>query len=639
MEPYRGIKFNSHDSYFKSPSGAIPTDGTATLRVLVPHVLDAYGVTLRLWEDGREKLLNMTQKHTFASTPYGDFLDEYTINVSRETSGLIWYQFTVNTPVRPYYLCAPSDGLGGECEIHLHPHTDRSFLLTVYDKDFSVPPWAQGSVMYQIFPDRFYRNPDFGDTGNRKMHGSFSEMPDWQIDEEKGYYPADDFFGGNLKGIENKLGYLKSLGVDVIYLNPIFRAYSNHRYDTGDYEEIDPLLGTNEDFISLCTEAKRNGIRIILDGVFSHTGSNSKYFNRENVYPTVGAYQSDDSPYRKWYKFEKFPDKYDCWWGVWSLPCVDENEPSYRNYILNSDDGIAVQWLNRGASGWRLDVADELPDSFIGDLRKTVKSKDRDALIIGEVWEDASTKISYGKQREFLFGSELDTVMNYPLRNATVKLLREEMSTEDFCRTMLSLREHYPEATFNCLMNFVSTHDVERIITALAADTSKLSREEQANFTVDRNTLLQATESAKLAALIIFSLPGMPCIYYGDEAGLTGCKDPFNRKPFPWGNENVELTEWYKKLAEIHDCPCFKYGSLFLDSAGSLISIRRKHGDGMRYVLINVSDSTVETMLDVTYFSKTPQLLLDNGGGVQFGERENGYYLLLPPKGGAVFGT
>lgn len=639
MEPYRGIKFNSHDIFFKSPLGAISAEGVTTLRILVPRVLDAYGVTLRVWEDGREKLLSMAQEHTFASTPYGDYLDEYRVNVSRETSGLVWYQFIVNTATRPYYVCAPSDGLGGECEIHLHPHTDRSYLLTVYDSDFSVPEWAQGSVMYQIFPDRFYRNPHFGNVNGKKMHQSFAELPDWQIDESKGYYPADDFFGGNLKGIEEKLDYLKSLGVDVIYLNPIFKAYSNHRYDTGDYEEIDPLLGTNEDFVNLCNEAKKKNVRIILDGVFSHTGSDSKYFNKENSYPTLGAYQSEDSPYRKWYKFEKYPDKYDCWWGVWSLPCVDENEPSYRDYILNPENGIVTRWLNNGASGWRLDVADELPDGFIANLRKTVKQKDRNALIIGEVWEDASTKISYGKQREFLFGNELDTVMNYPLRNATVKLLRKEISLENFCRTVLSLREHYPEQVFNCLMNFISTHDVERIITALSSDTSKLSREEQACFSVDSKTLLQATENAKLATLIIFSLPGMPCIYYGDEAGLTGCKDPFNRKPFPWGNENRELTEWYVNLAKIHNCNCFKYGSLYLDCAGSLLSIRRKYGNEMRYVLINASDNTVETMLDITYFADLPKPLLDNGGGMQFNQRENGYYLLLPPKGAVVFGT
>lgn len=637
METFKGIKFNSHDEYFKSPAGAVPTGSPVTLRVLVPRGLDAYGVTLRLWEDGQEKLLNMMRSKSFDHTPYGDMLDEYTINVSRETSGLVWYQFIVNTPVRPYYLCAPKDGWGGDGETHEHPHTDRSFQLTVYQNTFSVPDWAQGSVMYQIFPDRFFRNENYGDVSGRRMHENWLDEPDYLPDPNKGYYPADDFFGGNLKGIEDKLDYLKDLGVEVIYLNPIFKAYSNHRYDTGDYETVDPVLGTNEDFSHLCAAAKAKGIRIILDGVFSHTGSDSKYFNREGSYSETGAYQSKDSQYYPWYDFKEYPDKYDCWWGVWSLPCVRENEPSYRDYIIRNRDSIVKRWLSAGASGWRLDVADELPDSFIADLRSAVKNEKSDALIIGEVWEDASNKISYGSQREFLYGNELDTVMNYPLKNAIIALLKQKCTPEEFCKRVLSLREHYPAETFNSLMNFISTHDVDRIITALGADTEGLSREEQAQVTLDEETLAAAKGMAKLAALIIFALPGMPCIYYGDEAGLTGCRDPFNRKPYPWGREDTELLGWYKNLARMHDCSCFRKGKLNLEAAGSLLSIRRTFEDERRYVLVNSSDETVETMLDITYFRKTPRMLFDAGLGVQFSERENGYYLLLPPKGAAVF--
>jgi glycosidase len=376
-------------------------------------------------------------------------------------------------------------------------------------------------------------------------------------------------------------------------------------------------------------------MRIILDGVFSHTGSNSKYFNREGTYGTVGAYQSTDSPYYEWYDFKSFPEKYDCWWGVWSLPCVKEMTPSYIKYILTDENSIVKRWLKAGISGWRLDVADELPDGFLKLLRTAVKETDKDALVLGEVWEDASNKVSYNTQREFLWGDELDTVMNYPLKNAVVSYLLEEISGSELKDKILSLRENYPRESFLCLMNFLSTHDSERILTRFISSAENMSRDEQAAFIPDAQALLKAKALEKLAALMIFSLPGMPSVYYGDEAGLQGMKDPFNRKPFPWGREDAELLSWYRSISAMRD-EVFKLGDLFIDAEGTLLSIRRHLDGAWRYVLINPTDESVETLLDQSYFKAEPQTLLDTGLGIQFAQRENGYYLLLPPRSAVV---
>ena len=636
MEAFQGIIFDSHNEQFRCPQGAVRQGDSLVLRIFVSQGLCAYGVTLRLWVDGQEFLYNMPRTNVFDHTPYGDFLEEYSINVSCETLGLLWYCFIINTPQKPLYCLNNSLMLGGKGEIKEYQDYSKSFQITVCKKDFKTPAWAKGATMYQIFPDRFHKAGKIKDTRHENIHKSWDEEPDYKIDETLGYYPANDFFGGNFKGIEEKLDYFKSLNVDVLYLNPVFEAYSNHRYDTGDYEKVDSLLGTNEDFIHLLKAAKKKGIRVILDGVFSHTGSDSKYFNRNGSYDSLGAYQSKESPYYDWYDFSEHPNKYDSWWGVWSLPCVKELTPSYMDYILKNKDSIVKRWIKAGLSGWRLDVADELPDEFLKELRTSVKEADSDALILGEVWEDASNKVSYDKLREFLWGDELDTVMNYPLKDAIVDFLLEKITGEEFKQRVFSLRENYPVETFYSLMNFLSTHDSVRILTRFTCDAENMSREEQAVYKPSEEEFLKARALTKLAALIIFMLPGMPCIYYGDEAGLTGLKDPFNRKTFPWGREDKELMDWYKTVSSLRDA-VLKEGKLYIDNAGSLLSIRRSFKGDWRYALINPTDETVETLLDISYFKNEPTLICDTGCGMQFSIRENGYYLLLPPRSAVVF--
>ncbi len=361
----------------------------------------------------------------------------------------------------------------------------------------------------------------------------------------------NDYFCGDLKGIEQKLPYLSSLSVNCIYLNPIFEANSNHRYDTADYEKIDPLLGTYEDFKSLCSSAEQYGIKIILDGVFSHTGVDSKYFNKYGNYDSVGAYNSKESPYFDWYKFTDYPDEYKSWWGIKLLPELIEENENYRNYIC-AENGILRKWLKAGASGWRLDVADELPDVFLDDVREAVKAENGDALIIGEVWEDATNKTAYGERRRYLLGRQLDSVMNYPFCDAVLNFVRFQ-NADAFFDGVMSIIEHYPPQVLNVLMNHIGTHDTERAITRLAGpDSEGYGRQWQHEHNkLSDYDYLKGVSMLKLASLIQFTLPGVPSIYYGDEVGMQGMKDPFNRACMEWEKQNRELLKWYKRLGEI----------------------------------------------------------------------------------------
>jgi 4-alpha-glucanotransferase len=274
----------------------------------------------------------------------------------------------------------------------------------------------------------------------------------------------------------------------LVYLTPVFTAPSNHKYDTGDYMKVDPMFGSNETFTELFESAGRLEISIVLDGVFSHTGSDSIYFNKEGHYTSIGAYQSVKSQYYPWYTFFKHPDSYECWWGVDTLPNVNELEPSYQDFILLSRDSVIKHWGRLGCRGWRLDVADELPDEFLKNLRKTVKETDPEAVILGEVWEDASNKISYGKIREYLLGEELDSVINYPLRHAILKFFMGEWDSTRLNKTIMSLFENYPVSSFYSMMNILGSHDTVRIMTALGGPWPEdiPLREKEAEYALNR---------------------------------------------------------------------------------------------------------------------------------------------------------
>ncbi|MBR2101102.1 MAG: glycoside hydrolase family 13 protein [Eubacterium sp.] len=428
----------------------------------------------------------------------------------------------------------------------------------------------------------------------------WGDEPFWAEEQMNGIW-NNDYFGGDLKGIEQKLDYLSELGVSCIYLNPIFEANSNHRYDTADYEKIDPLLGTEEDLKSLCNAAKERGINIILDGVFSHTGCDSKYFNMYNNYDSQGAYNSKESPYYPWYKFTDYPDGYQSWWGIKLLPEIIEENEEYRNYIC-SENGILRRWMRCGIKGWRLDVADELPDIFLDDLRKAVKAEDEDAVIIGEVWEDATNKTAYGIRRRYLLGEQLDSVMNYPFADAVLNFVRFQ-NADAFFDDVLSIIENYPPEVLHILMNHIGTHDTERAITRLAGDDCEgYGREWQHEHnTLDSYDYLKGVSMMKIASLLQFTLPGVPSIYYGDEIGMQGMKDPFNRACMSWDNINEELLRWYRRLGEIRKgCSAFISGEFEpVFCSHKTIAYKRRGEENEVLVAVNLDDEAQE--LDIGY--------------------------------------
>lgn len=409
-----------------------------------------------------------------------------------------------------------------------------TFQQTVYNNSFMTPQWLSGALMYQIFPDRFKRSMAVSlPTMNKEwvLRDNWGEDPIF-LPDKGGIVKNNDFFAGNLKGIEEELPYLEELGVTVIYLNPVFEAYSNHRYDTANYLNIDPLLGTEQDFVDLCERANNLGIKIILDGVFNHTGSHSIYFNKDGKYDTVGAYQSKDSPYYSWYSFSDWPDKYASWWNIDTLPGLQEENPHVLDYLIRGEDSVIAHWLKAGASGFRLDVADELPDGFLDALRAKVKEIKPDACIIGEVWEDASNKTAYGIRRRYFGGRQLDSVMNYPVKESMLQFFTNRADGQALADLIKTLKDHYPKPAFMSLMNILGTHDTERIRTVLSKDV---------NDKEGKNRLY--------AALLIWAfLPGASCIYYGDEIGMQGGKDPLNRRCFEPEWADSEIAEYYKDL-------------------------------------------------------------------------------------------
>lgn len=569
-----GYYYNPLDEACKSISGGVPRKSELTLRIIASESgegdFSAQTCALIIGRDGEDQQ-SLTMKPTNSGF-------EITLRFYR--SGLYFYRFEL-------------DGRGFGCgQLRKGSFTEpqRSWQITVFEENYETPDWFKGGVMYQIFPDRFYKSGDIPAPDYKILRSDWGGTPRYQPNEY-GKVLNNDFFGGNLNGICEKLPYLKELGVTAIYLNPIFEAYSNHRYDTGDYMKIDPLLGADEDFDRLIDEAKKCGIGIVLDGVFNHTGDDSRYFNRYGRYPELGAYQSKNSPYSDWYSFREFPEGYESWWGIATLPAVNENSPSYQNFILG-ENGVLRNWIKRGIMGWRLDVADEIPDYFLSMLRSSVKEENSDALIVGEVWEDASNKIAYSVRRKYLQGNELDSVMNYPLKDAIINYMLSG-NTSMLRETMFQLIDNYPKRTLDCLMNILGTHDTPRILTVLGNQICD-SKEQMAVAKLSDETKRLAKDKLKMAAFLQFTLPGVPCVYYGDENGMEGHRDPFCRKCYDWEHTDKELRFHYQKLGEIRKGELknvFKEGTyreVFADS--SCIVFERKYATDSAYIFVNNSN-------------------------------------------------
>lgn len=546
------IFYNSHDEYFKNPFGAVTCNKSINMKLRISKNIAPERVLLRLWYDeGREEKIEMKLLQEDGEN------NIYKVEFNTpEAPGLIWYYFIIRLHNINLYYGNNTKKTGGIGSVNEYP--PDSYQLTVYKTASNTPVWFSECIMYQIFIDRFYNGMKNDQVLNPRedvlVRKNWEESPEYIRNPEGGVIQYD-FFGGNLLGIIKKLRYLRSLQVGVIYLNPIFEAPSNHKYDTADYKNIDRMFGDIETFKLLCAEAEANGIKIILDGVFSHTGSDSIYFNRSGNYPGIGAYQSMDSPYYSWYRFKKYPDEYESWWGIGTLPNVNELDKSYEDFILFKEDSVIKKWIKLGAKGWRLDVADELPDQFIKHISKEMKRVDSESILIGEVWEDASNKSSYGVRREYLLGEELDSVMNYPLREIMLDFILERQSSVDTADRLMQLYENYPINSFYLNMNLIGSHDVPRILTLLgeAPDETQMSMEEKKSYRLNDYKKAIAIKRLKILSLIQMTFPGVPCIYYGDEAGVEGFRDPLNRRTFPWGNENIELLNWYRLITALRN--------------------------------------------------------------------------------------
>lgn len=630
------IEHNSRIEFYRKPFGAVTAGTEVSIRLSVSGAGIPSAVRLIYMEDGKEE--------NIIDMPYVFGVNKssiYSAVIKTRSAGLIWYYFEIVTSQECVYYGNNRLNLGGLGEIY-HNKPDNSFQITVYNDYYKTPDWFKKAIVYQIFPDRFCNgNKDGSFLGNRSdiIKRNWGEQPFYRPDQFGGEYKANDFFGGNLKGIIEKLPYLEDLGISVIYLNPIFRAYSNHKYDTGSYEEIDPMFGDEKTFIKLCSEAEKHGIRIILDGVFNHTGSDSMYFNKNGTYDSIGAYQSQDSPYYDWFRFMEWPDKYESWWGMDTLPQIEESSKSYRKYLLSDKNAIIKKWLRNGAWGWRLDVVDELPDSFVKELRENVKGEREDAVIIGEVWEDASNKISYGERRRYFLGDGIDSVMNYPMRSAVIDAALEKINAEELNNRLMSLKENYPSAAYFSLLNIISSHDVERIMTLMCGAPSRydVDKDFQANFKPDEQTLSIAKKRAGVVIGLQMTLPGVPCIFYGDEIGMLGYGDPFCRGTFPWDDMDSydpdgEVRSMHKKMITLRNSSdAFSMGEFeSVYTLGNVYGYIRYTENEKFIVSVNFGNNHEKARFDTARFkvTKITEVFLKNE---KYESHDGIFYIDLPP--------
>lgn len=574
------IMHDSAKEEYRFPLGAVPV-GTRVRLSLAVRDIYCKGIYLTVLENGVRKHIEMHGENGLLSAEY---------DVPREPS-VVWYWFSIRLDENNnIYYGAHSGRTSGAGDICWNP--PPAFQLTVYDEAFTTPNWAKGAVMYQIFPDRYARSDDGtfarGVEHHRGLgrevfvHENWDEPVLYGPIAGKEFYEPRDYYGGTLSGIIDALDHLRDMGVGVLYLNPVSEADSNHRYNTGDYMHVDPMLGTDEDFERLTREAQVRGIRVVIDGVYSHTGDDSVYFNKYGRYDSTGAYQSKESPYFSWYQFTQYPDEYKSWWGFETLPEVDETQRDWVEFIIEGEDSVFATWTGRGASGIRLDVADELPDETIEAMRAKLKHMSQDNLLLGEVWEDATTKHSYGKERTYALGNGLDSVMNYPFTTAVIKFLQGAADAAKLKQFLVAQSQNYPKDMYYCLMNLLSSHDIARLRTVLGTqvDAHSMSREQQAHFVVSAEQDAKGARLQKLAAGIQFALPGMPCIYYGDEGGMQGLLDPFNRGTYHI--YDAEMEQYYKTLMQLRKTTdALKTGNCaFYEQGSDLIGILRYCIDG-----------------------------------------------------------
>lgn len=615
--------FDPRDARCKAPFGAVALGEAVTL-TLRPEKGDSVlraAVVLHHEFSGKTEELPMKKIKDGEETVFS-----LTFSAPAEPE-LLWYHFRLSCRQKTEKLFDKNGFVEGRDVI--------PYQLTVF-KENETPKWFGEGVSYQIFPDRFCRStlPDAeGMIGDRYVHENWDEDVRFAPRKEEPQW-CYDFFGGDLKGITEKLPYLASLSVRTIYLCPIFEASSNHRYNTADYLRIDPMLGDEEDFKTLCSEAKKLGIRIMIDGVFNHSGHDSRYFNASGYFAEPGAAQSKDSPYYPWYRFTKWPKEYESWWGIFTLPAVNELHPDYVKFIVTDKDSVVRRWLRAGAAAWRLDVADELPDEFIRAIRTVMEEEDKDSFLMGEVWEDGTNKIAYSERRRYLLGDELHGLMNYPFRRAALNYLRGG-SAEAFYEDMETIRENYPTDAFYGAMNFLSTHDTPRMLTLLGVPEGSEPREkaERAVYRLPYSARLLAEKRLRLGALLLFCFPGSPLIYYGDEAGMEGLEDPFNRGTYPWGREDEDLVRFHQKLGRIRmERPSLQRGDIrYIWAEGHGLAFTRSVGDETTLLALNSGSAPLS--MELPWDKPMAKDILQ---GQRFFARDGILRITLPPLSGII---
>lgn len=568
----------------KTPLGGIATKEKVSLEFRIRKDIQADHLYI--------KIRRYSGKGDVISFPFSYIKDEegysvYQVEFELNEAGIYYYRFEVLKDNDIFFIGRDAFGMA------IRGDFLPEWQLTIYNKGYKTPDHLKGGVIYHIFVDRFNKA---GNIAFRKKGVLKSWHKDVTIHEPDGSYLADDFFGGNFKGIIEKLDYLESLGVTMIYLSPIFKSFSNHRYDTGDYLKIDELLGDEKDFEELIEKAKNKGMGIMLDGVFNHTGADSIYFNKFNNYDSIGAYQSKKSKYYDWFTFIDFPDKYDCWWGITVVPTVNKFNKEYRKLLFDKG-GVIDKWTSMGIKGWRLDVVDELPKDLVDDIRRTVKAIDKDVVIIGEVWEDASTKVAYGDLRPYLIGNQLDGVMNYPFRRAIIDFITYG-NVGLFRDRIMSICDHYPKQALDTTMNIIGTHDTSRILNALSGISAK-SKAERQKIIIKGKDLELAKKRLRIASTLQFMLPGVPSIYYGDEVGLQGYEDPLNRRPFPWGKEDKDTLDYYRLLGKIRsDYREIMIGNIEFEYQDDLMIFNRMADEAGIKIIANVSGTDQSYLFD-----------------------------------------
>ena len=560
----------------------------------------------------------------------------YSVTTTFKEAGLYWYYFEVYQNTHKFFL-----QFSPNFEVSPTGDIPQKFQQLVIEKISKVSKNFNTGVMYHIFVDRFCKK------GSVQVRPNLILREDWGGEITKN---STDFkiinkehFGGNLKGIISKLEYLKSLNVKSLYLSPIFESSSYHKYDTADYMKIDSMFGSEADLKNLILKAKEKGIEIILDGVFNHVGDDSIYFNKYNNYPSVGAYQSINSPYFNWFSFEKFPDKYASWWGIDLLPQIKNNSPEFTKF-LTQKEGVLQKYMKMGLLGFRLDVVDEIENNKLTEICSTIKKARNDAIIIGEVWEDASNKIAYSKRRNYFLGNQLNSVMNYPLKDAIINYLATK-NCNNLKNTLSMLLDHYPKNVLDNLMNILGTHDTSRIMsvlkdfitdadiskqleednkikttTKLFKDSRKLTKQFENDTYIELNVNnenqlnennidpAKAYEEAKnqlalkllkIASLIQFTVSGIPCIFYGDEQGLEGIGAPYCRVCFMGENFNKKIKNWYSFLGNLKKEEVFVDGELyFLTCENEFFSFKRTKKNKEILIFTNLSNSPKQIFLN-----------------------------------------